>query len=77
LNGEALDQDVMHRAISALSQADMLIIGGTSLSVYPAAGLIDLYNGNRLVRINKTETPQDRRANLILRDPIGQIFSQL
>ena len=77
LYGEALDQDVMHRAISALSQADMLIIGGTSLSVYPAAGLIDLYNGNRLVLINKTETPQDRRANLILRDPIGQIFSQL
>lgn len=55
----------------------MLIIGGTSLSVYPAAGLIDLYRGHRLVLINKTPTPRDDRADLILRDPIGKVFSEL
>lgn len=77
LYGESLDDAVLRGAMEALTEADMLIIGGTSLSVYPAAGLIDLYRGNRLVLINKTPTPRDERADLILRDPIGRVFSQL
>ncbi|MBE5809152.1 MAG: NAD-dependent protein deacylase [Clostridiales bacterium] len=77
LYGESLDSDVLERSMQALHDADMLIIGGTSLSVYPAAGLIDLYRGDKLVLCNKTPTPQDARADLILRDPIGQVFSQL
>lgn len=77
LYGESLNDAVLRGAMEALTEADMLIIGGTSLSVYPAAGLIDLYRGNRLVLINKTPTPRDERADLILRDPIGQVFSQL
>lgn len=77
LYGESLNDAVMRGAMEALTEADMLIIGGTSLSVYPAAGLIDLYRGNRLVLINKTPTPRDERADMILRDPIGQVFSQL
>ena len=64
-------------ALHAIASADLLIVGGTSLSVYPAAGLIDDYRGNRLVLVNKTETPRDSRADLILREPIGQLFSQL
>ena len=75
--GEALDQDVLQGAMHAISRADMLIVGGTSLSVYPAAGLIDLYKGNRMVLINKTATQRDDLADLIIRDPIGQVFSQL
>ena len=55
----------------------MLIIGGTSLTVYPAAGLIDYYNGNKLVLINKSVTPMDSRADLLVQGPIGEIFSQL
>ena len=74
---ESLDSDCIMGAVDAISSADMLIIGGTSLSVYPAAGLIDDYRGNRLVLVNKSETPQDSRADLIIRDPIGEVFAQL
>lgn len=74
---ESLDGDCISGALHAIANADMLIIGGTSLSVYPAAGLIDDYRGSRLVLVNKSETPQDGRADLIIRDPIGQVFSQL
>lgn len=77
LYGEGLDDGVVRGAMAAIAGADMLIIGGTSLSVYPAAGLIDLYRGNRLVQINKTATPRDDRADLIIREPIGQVFSEL
>ena len=77
LYGENLDNDVVQGACAAIEQADMLIIGGTSLSVYPAAGLIDLYRGNKLVLVNRTATPRDSRADLIVRDPIGQCFSEL
>lgn len=77
LYGESLDNDCIMGALNAIANADLLIIGGTSLSVYPAAGLIDDYRGNRLVLVNKSETPQDARADLIIRDPIGQVFSQL
>lgn len=77
LYGESLDEGVMRAAISALSTADLLIIGGTSLSVYPAAGLVDVYTGNRLVLVNKTPTPRDDRADLVVREPIGRLFAQL
>ena len=74
---EPLDDAVVADACKAIEQADMLIIGGTSLSVYPAAGLIDLYRGHRLVLVNKSATPRDSRADLIVRDPIGQAFAEL
>ena len=77
LYGESLDTDTINGACAAIEQADMLIIGGTSLSVYPAAGLIDLYRGSRLVLVNKSATPRDARADLVIRDPIGQVFAQL
>lgn len=74
---EALDQDVLTRSVEYISRADMLIIGGTSLAVYPAAGLIHYYRGDRLVLVNRGATPQDRNANLIVRGNIGAIFSQI
>ena len=77
LYGENLDGDVINDACAAISQADMLIIGGTSLNVYPAAGLVDLYRGNRLVLVNLSSTPQDSRADLVIHERIGEVFSQL
>lgn len=74
LYGEGLDQMVLSRAVRSLQQADLLIVGGTSLSVYPAAGLLDYYGGRELVLINKTETPADKRATLVLRRPIGEVL---
>ena len=74
LYGEGLDQMVLSRAVRSLQQADLLIVGGTSLSVYPAAGLLDYYGGRELVLINKTETPADKRATLVIRRPIGEIL---
>ena len=74
---EGLDDATMRGAIRAISHADVLIIGGTSLTVYPGAGLIDYYNGNKLVLINKSVTPMDSRADLLVQGPIGEIFSQL
>ena len=74
---EGLDQRVISKTVQYISQADVLIIGGTSLTVYPAAGLIDYYNGNKLVLINKSVTPMDSRADLLVQGPIGEIFSQL
>lgn len=74
---EGLDDATMRGAIRAINNADVLIIGGTSLTVYPAAGLIDYYNGNKLVLINKSVTPMDSRADLLVQGPIGEIFSQL
>ena len=64
-------------AVRAIAAADMLIIGGTSLTVYPAAGFVDYYRGNKLVLINRDETPMDYRANLIIRDKIGEVFSAI
>ena len=77
LYGESLDEKVLRASMDALAHADLLIVGGTSLSVYPAAGLIDLYPGDRLALLNRTPTPRDGRANLILRKPIGQIMAEL
>ena len=74
---EGLSEDVLHRAVHAISRADVLIVGGTSLTVYPAAGLIRYYRGSKLVLINRDETPYDTAADLVLRDPIGQVFTQL
>ena len=74
---EGLSEDVLHRAVHAISEADVLIVGGTSLTVYPAAGLIRYYRGSKLVLINRDETPYDTASDLVLRDPIGQVFAQL
>ena len=73
---EALDPIVLRQSERSIREADLLIVGGTSLAVYPAAGLLRFYNGP-LVLINKSETPQDRRASLLIRDPIGEVFSQI
>lgn len=73
---EGLDMNILSRAVSHISRADMLIVGGTSLAVYPAAGLIDYYGGNRLVLINKSPTPYDRRANLVINDSIGKVLHE-
>lgn len=74
---EGLDDEVVSGAVNAISRADMLIIGGTSLVVYPAAGLVNYYNGNKLVLINKSSTSQDSYANLIISEPIGKVLSQI
>jgi len=74
---ESLNEDTLAGAISALRQADLLIVGGTSLTVYPAAGLLGYYRGHRLVLINRDATPYDEEANLVFHDSLGSIFSQL
>ena len=74
---ENLDDDVIEASIDAIQNADTLIVGGTSLVVNPAAGLIRFFRGENLVLINKTPTPMDSAANLIIRDPIGAVFSQI
>lgn len=74
---EGLDQGTMNGALKSIMEADMLIIGGTSLAVYPAAGLIDYYRGNRLVLINMSKTPMDGRANLCIYEKIGEVLSQI
>ena len=71
---EGLDQPTIQRSVYHISNADVLIIGGTSLTVYPAAGLIDYYNGNKLVLINKSVTAMDSRADLVISGPIGEIL---
>ena len=72
---EALNEQVMDGAVQAIAAADMLIIGGTSLIVYPAAGLIDYYRGNKLVVINMSVTSQDKNADLVIQEPIGKVFA--
>lgn len=72
---EGLDQNVLRSAITHIMRADMLIVGGTSLNVYPANGLIDYYRGSRLVLINKSETNYDGRADLVIHDFIGKVLS--
>lgn len=74
---EGLDQNTLTGAIRAIREADVLIVGGTSLAVYPAAGLLDYYNGNKLVLVNKTPTARDGIADLVVQGSIGEIFSQL
>ncbi len=74
---ESLDQDVMYRAARAISEADLLIVAGTSLTVYPAAGMIRYYRGSRLALINRDETPYDREADLVLHEKLGKLFREL
>ena len=74
---EGLDQDTIERSIMAIRAADMLIVMGTSLTVYPAAGFINYYRGNRLVLINRDATPYDDRADLVLHESLGTVFSQM
>ena len=71
---EGLDQDVIQRSVEYISRADVLIIGGTSLTVYPAAGLIDYYRGSKLVLINKSVTSRDGQADLVICDSIGKVL---
>lgn len=71
---EGLDQDVLMRSVQAITEAEVLIVGGTSLNVYPAAGLINYYSGDKLILINKSETPYDDRADLIIHDSIGEVL---
>lgn len=71
---EGLDQRTIQKSVNYIANADMLIIGGTSLTVYPAAGLIDYYHGNKLVLINKSVTPMDDRADLVISGPIGEVL---
>ena len=73
---ESLDSDVMYRAARAIADADVLIVGGTSLTVYPAAGMIGYYRGRRLVLINRDRTPYDGEANLVIHDSLGTVFSR-
>ena len=74
---EGLDENVISKTIHYISQADVLIIGGTSLVVYPAAGLIDYFKGSHLILINKSKTERDSQADLIINDKIGEVFKQL
>lgn len=74
---EGLDNQTIQDSIHYISHADILIIGGTSLAVYPAAGLIDYYRGKKLVLVNKSATPMDERADLLIQAPIGEVFAQL
>lgn len=74
---EGLDGDCIDGAVRAICEADLLIVGGTSLTVYPAAGFIRYYRGNRLVLINRDETPYDHEADLIIRDPIGEVLGNI
>ena len=74
---ESLDQDVLEKAVHYIRQADVMIVGGTSLAVYPAAGLINYYRGDKLVLVNRSATPYDSVANLIIHEKIGDVFSQL
>ena len=74
---EGLDQGTMNDAVSSIAKADLLIIGGTSLNVWPAAGLINYYQGTRLVLINKSSVARDLPAGLVITDPIGEVMAQL
>ena len=74
---ESLDQNTIEKSITAIHRADLLIVAGTSLTVYPAAGLIDYYRGNRLVLINRDATAYDSQADLVFHESLGKIFREL
>ncbi|MDD6789331.1 MAG: NAD-dependent protein deacylase [Lachnospira sp.] len=74
---ESLDADNIAEALRLISNADVLVVGGTSLGVYPAAGMIDYYKGNKLVLINKSATPYDSRADLLIHAPLGEVFGRI
>lgn len=77
LYNEPLPEDVWNEAIKLIKEADTMIIGGTSLTVYPAAYLIDYFHGSNLVLINKDKTSYDDRCNLVINDKLGNVFSKL
>lgn len=77
LYGETLPDGAYETAVNYVQQADLLIIGGTSLSVYPAAGLVEYFTGKHLVVVNKSATSADKRARLVVREPIGKVFQML
>ena len=77
LYGESLNNDNISYAVKLISEADVLIVGGTSLVVYPAAGLIDFYRGNKLVVINRDPTPKDNKADNLLKGDISKIMKEL
>ena len=74
---ETLNDDVLEKSVEYISKADVLIIGGTSLIVYPAAGLINYYKGNKLILINKSSTPADKKANLVFHASIGEVLGKI
>ena len=74
---EALDEEIVQNSINAIRKADIMIVAGTSLTVYPASGLINYFRGKKLVLINKTETLYDSRADLVINDSLGKVFSEI
>lgn len=74
---EGLNDETLEKSVKAISECDMLIVGGTSLTVYPAAGLIRFYRGNKLVLINRDKTPYDNAANLVINDSLGNVFKNI
>jgi NAD-dependent deacetylase len=74
---EQLDMKILNKAVKYISEADVLIVGGTSLVVYPAAGLVDYYNGNKLILINKSSTAYDSKADLVINDSIGKVLNSV
>jgi len=72
---EGLDMEIMRKSIEYIKDADVLIVGGTSLAVYPAAGLVDYFKGGKLILINKSSTPYDKRADIVIHDSIGMVLS--
>ena len=74
---EGLDQDILYRSVEYIRNADMMIVGGTSLNVYPAAGLINYYRGNKLVLVNRSATSYDSYADLVIHDTLGEVFDQI
>lgn len=74
---ESLNQDTIEKSVMAIAEADMMIVAGTSLTVYPAAGLIRYFRGNKLVLINRDATPYDNQADLVIHDSLGNVLSQL
>lgn len=74
---EGLNQSIINGAVNHIRHADVLIIGGTSLAVYPAAGLVDYFTGDKLIVINMAPTPRDQHADLVIKEPIGQVFASL
>lgn len=74
---EGLDEEIINNSIKAIKKVDMLIVGGTSLNVYPAASFVNYYDGNKLILINKSKTPYDRYADLLIHDSIGKVFNEI
>ena len=74
---EGLDEEIIENSIYAIQKADLLIVAGTSLTVQPASGLINFFRGRNLVLINRDSTPYDNKANLVINDSLGKVFSNL